>query len=404
MRILHVIDSLDPRIGGPQAVALRLSAAQAATGDAVGILTHRLDADAASRVANSKSFIPEISLVEVIALDRPTSFLGRVMSRSIEQWIRDYGGEWDVLHIHNIWDPPVRAAAAAARASAIPYVIVPHASLDPWGMKQSLMKSAKKKIALALQMRSLIDSATFLHALNDEEVRGISMLKFTSPTEVVANGVFASEFDNLPMKGTFRTAFPAIRDRPFVLFLSRLHFKKGLDYLVDSFELATKRVNDLQLVVAGPDDGGLADLKNDVSMRGLGDRVHITGPLYGKMKYAALVDAQTFCLPSRMEGFSIAILEALACGCPVVISRQCNFPEVATNDAGVVTELDPMEISNRLAELACDPDRRSRLIANGSRMVRNQFTWPAIARKVRDLYLNYGVVDRPKMREGSHDY
>jgi glycosyltransferase involved in cell wall biosynthesis len=396
MRILHLIDSLDPRLGGPQAVALRLAAAQASNGDTSAILTHRPNADASGRIEVSMRSIPGMGLVPLIEVDRPTSLLGRVMSTAIERWIKRRGGDWDVIHIHNIWDPPVRAGAAAARAAGIPYVIVPHASLDPWGMKQSFAKAAKKQLALALQMRSLIDSATFLHALNDEEVRGISLMGFRSPQEVVANGIFASEFESLPAKGVFRAAHPTIGDRPFVLFLSRLHFKKGLDYLVESFARAAARVEDLQLVVAGPDDGGLAAMRGDVLERGLSSRVHITGPLYGELKHAALVDADMFCLPSRMEGFSIAILEALACGCPVVISRQCNFPEVAANDAGIVTELDSAEIGDQLATLAIDPAIRARLAVNGRRLVHEQFTWPAIARKMRNAYLQYGVADRPR--------
>jgi glycosyltransferase involved in cell wall biosynthesis len=395
MRILHLIDSLDPRLGGPQAVALRLAAAQTGNGDATAILTHRADSAVAARIAVSMRSIPGMSQVPVIEVDRPSNLFGRVMSTAVKGWINEHGRDWDVIHIHNIWDPPVRAGAAAARTAGIPYVIVPHASLDPWGMRQSFAKAAKKRLALALQMRSLIDSATFLHALNDEEVRGISLMGFRSPQEVVANGIFASEFEGLPIRGSFRAAFPKVGDRPFVLFLSRLHFKKGLDYLVESFARAAARVGDLQLVVAGPDAGGLAAMERDVQARGLGERVHVTGPLYGESKLAALVDAEMFCLPSRMEGFSIAILEALACGCPVVISRQCNFPEVAANEAGIVTELDPAEISDRIASLAEDPGLRARLAANGRRMVHEQFTWPVIAKKMRDAYLQHGVPNRP---------
>jgi glycosyltransferase involved in cell wall biosynthesis len=395
MRILHLIDSLDPRLGGPQAVALRLAAAQSSNGDASAIITHRPDSEAATRIELSMRAIPGMSKIPVIQVDRPSSLLGSLMSITVGRWIKEHGRDWDVIHIHNVWDPPVRAGSVAALAAGIPYVITPHASLDPWAMRQTFAKIAKKRVALALQMRSLIDSATFLHALNDEEVRGISLEGFRSPTEVVANGIFASEFESLPAKGSFRAAFPKIGDRPFVLFLSRLHFKKGLDYLVDSFARAAARVGDLQLVVAGPDDGGRAAMQRDVQARGLDDRVHVTGPLYGESKLAALVDAEVFCLPSRMEGFSIAILEALACECPVVISRQCNFPEVAANDAGIVTALDSTEISEGIVSLAEDPLLRARLVARGRRMVHERFTWPVIARKMRDAYLRHGVSDRP---------
>ena len=267
MRILHLIDSLDPRLGGPQAVALRLAAAQASNGDSSAILTYRPDSEAAGPIAVSMRSIPGMVLVQMIEVGRPASLFGRVMSSAVEGWIRQHGRDWDVIHIHNIWDPAVRAGSAAARAAGIPYVIVPHASLDPWGMKQSFAKAAKKKVALALQMRSLIDSATFLHALNDEEERGISLMGFRSPQEVVPNGIFASEFEGLPAKGAFRAAFPSVGNRPFVLFLSRLHFKKGLDYLVESFAHASARVGDLQLVVAGPDHGGRSSMEKDVQER-----------------------------------------------------------------------------------------------------------------------------------------
>jgi glycosyltransferase involved in cell wall biosynthesis len=115
-------------------------------------------------------------------------------------------------------------------------------------------------------------------------------------------------------------------------------------------------------------------------------RVHIVGSLFGADKYAAMVDAECFCLPSRQEGFSAAIIEALACGTPVVISEGCHFPEVAEAGAGAVVELDTATVAAAIDRVISDAELRRRQRIAARRLVQERYTWPAVAQQTVDLY------------------
>ncbi|MCA9300139.1 MAG: glycosyltransferase, partial [Phycisphaerales bacterium] len=269
-----------------------------------------------------------------------------------------------------------------ARGAGVPYVIRPAGMLDPWCLAQ---KAWKKRLALALGYRSMLDHASFIHALNEDEKRLIEPLGFRCPVRVISNGIFASEVADLPMAGTFRAAHDL---GPFVLFLSRLHFKKGLDLLAEAWaQVETDHV----LVVAGPDEGAQADFEARVDRLGIRDRVRMVGPLYGRDKFAALVDATCFCLPSRQEGFSLAITEALATGTPCVITEGCHFPEVQEAGAGVVCPLDAGAVGAALSEVLADATWRASMGEAARDLVLSRYTWPTIAARLDECYRASGA-------------
>jgi glycosyltransferase involved in cell wall biosynthesis len=127
------------------------------------------------------------------------------------------------------------------------------------------------------------------------------------------------------------------------------------------------------LVVAGPNDGARADFCQRIA--GLDDRAHLVGSLHGRDKWAALRDAALFCLPSRQEGFSVAILEALASRTPVVISEACHFPEVAEAGAGEIVPLSADSVAGAVARILADPSARGRMGDAGRTLVEKRFTW-----------------------------
>ncbi len=384
MRILHVISSLDPKLGGPPAVAARLAAAQAALGHDVSVLcysAYRPD-QSHDRALAAISGVPHVGRVRVTALP-PATGIERAVARSAAVAARGAVGNVDVMHLHGVWEPMLARVASAARRRGVPYVVRPAGMLDIWSMRQ---RALKKKFAMALVYRRMLNSALFVHALNQDEAANIGPLKLTMPVRVIPNGVFLEELEPLPAKGSFYENHPALAGRPFVLFLSRLHFKKGLDYLAEAFAMAAARVPDLQLVVAGPDDGYRAQFEQLVLQRSIAERTHVIGPLYGRDKLAALVDAACFCLPSRQEGFSVAITEALACGLPVVVSRESHFPEVTESGAGIETGLDGREVGAALLRVLSDPALRLRMSAAGAALVRERFTWPRIAARCVEAY------------------
>lgn len=390
MNILHVIVSLDPQHGGPPAVANRLAAAQASLGHRVGILSYA-DPAASERVAKSVAPVPGFGSVERHDILPEGGGLATIRAPRLRAWLAGNLKGWDYLHMHGVWNPMLPIAAGAARKLGIPYAVVPHGMLDPWCLTgQGFAKGLKKKIALAIAYRGMLERANFLHVLNADEGRLMKPLGLRSPTVVIPNGVFMSEISPLPAAGGFRAKHPELGSDPYILFLSRLHFKKGLDYLADAFASILPKHPGLRLVIAGPDDGMVAPLKEQVARLGVADRVHFVGSVYGPDKLASFVDCEVFCLPSRQEGFSMAITEALACRKPVVISDQCHFPEVAETRSGYVTPVGAEPTAVALdAALSLAPAEAAAMGERGYELVTGQFTWPRIAERTVEAYIRH---------------
>jgi glycosyltransferase involved in cell wall biosynthesis len=381
MKIAHVVVSLDPAAGGPPIVAARLAAAQARLGHDVRLISYR-QPQATDRI---EKMIAAAAGGELLKRDDlpPPSKLERIFAAQARHDLPQRFEGFDVIHLHGVWDPILKAAADAARTRGIRYVVAPHGMLDPWSLSQSRLK---KRIALTLGYRAMLNGAAFLHLLNHDEADLIRPLGLTAQNVVIPNGIDPEEFADLPQAGAFRAVHPELRDDPYILFLSRLHYKKGLDHLAQSFAILARQQPVVRLVVAGPDDGARATFEDDIRASGLTDRVHIVGPLYGRDKYAAFRDAACFCLPSRQEGFSIAILESLACGTPVVISDACHFPEVAERGAGEVVTLDSTNIAKALQTVVSNNGTRERMSAAARAMVQHEYTWPAIAQQTITAY------------------
>jgi glycosyltransferase involved in cell wall biosynthesis len=381
MQILHVLQTLDPNYGGPPMVASRLAAAQAALGHRVSVLSY-VAPSRADAVARATSATPNIAAVERIDLD-PERGLAAIRARAARGRLARLTADANVVHIHGVWEPIVKAAADAARRNGTPYVIRPFGTLDPWCLAQ---KKWKKKVALALGYRRMLRDATCIHALNADEARFVEDLRLGTPIRVIPNGIFPEEFSALPERGSFYAEHPELEGAPYVLFLSRIHYKKGVDYLASAFSQLARKDPRIRLVVAGPDEGARESFEADVKAAGLSHRVHLTGPLLGRAKLAAFVDATCFCLPSRQEGFSVAITEALACGTPVVITEPCHFPEVAEAGAGEVVPLDADSVAAALTRVLENEGLRARMSAAGRSLVRERFTWPVIAKQTIEMY------------------
>ena len=381
MRVIHVIQWLDPARGGPPIVATSLAAAQAHLGEWIGIVSYNVNGRSEPDPIPS-GYVPHSELIHLSQLPRPGS-IERLTAGRAGRHLNGLITKGDVLHLHGVWDPLVRGAADVAKRRGIPYVITPHGMLDPWSLQQ---RKWKKKLALLVTYRRMLNGAAFLQALNADEARLIKPLKLTCPVKIVPNGVFMDELEPLPPAGSFYREFPQLESRPYILFMSRLHYKKGLDLLADAFASIATRFGELQLVVAGPDDGAEGDFERRVAAHGLSHRVHLTGPIYGPRKLAALRDCTLFCLPSRQEGFSMAITEALGCGAPVVITETCHFPEVAEAGAGEVVKTDSAAVAGSMGRLLEDEPMRRRMGDAGRELVKSRFTWPKIAGRTMEAY------------------
>ncbi|MGX2039606.1 glycosyltransferase [Methylocaldum sp. MU1018] len=382
MRILHVIHSLDLDSGGPPVVATRLAAEQARCGHQVGIVATE---PARGRIETLRERIPGFDRVGLFGCPNLPlkEFAGWGPGAALLKKLLDRQA---FVHLHGVWDPLIKSAAQVVLGLGGAYGIAPHGMLDPWCLGQ---KRLKKAIALRLGIGDVLNRAAFVHVLTENEGRQVGKIVRDVRLATIPNGVDPDEMDHRETPD-IREILPTLRGHRYILFLGRLHRKKGLDLLVSAFRRLAERHDAVDLVIAGPDFGERAGIERMIGELRLKERVHLPGPLYGSRKLAVLKNAECFCLPSRSEGFSVAVIEALACRVPAVISEQCYFPEVASAGAGIVVPLDGGALADGLAALLSDAEKRRSAGSAGRRLVERCYTWPAAADKAVDAYRRFG--------------
>jgi glycosyltransferase involved in cell wall biosynthesis len=372
---------LDPRLGGPASMLISLTGAQARLGHDVHILTSH-EGDNEQRLRQAGALVPGFGLVKIHYLP-PLTRTESLLGRRAGAWVREHISSYDAVHTHGVWESISSAAGAVAKAAGKPYFVTPHGMLDAWALAR---KAWKKRLALALGKRGFVRGAAAMHVLSIHERDCVLAGRFHHQPVIIPNGVFLEQVDPLPAPGTFRRARPELGDDPFIFFLARLHPGKGLDLLTDAFATLLPSMPSLRLVIAGPDSGALAALQAQIARLGVSERVHLIGPIWDQGKFAALVDCAAFALPSQHEAFSMSIAEALACGAPVVITRECHLPEVQEVGAGMVTERTVPAITDALARVLRDPRARQTMGPAGRRLIEERFTWPRIAQRTVDMY------------------
>jgi glycosyltransferase involved in cell wall biosynthesis len=277
-----------------------------------------------------------------------------------------------------------RAAGNACRRHGVPYIVRPHGTLDPYIRKRH--RARKYLLEFWFQNR-ILRGAAALHYTAEDEQRLAAPYAHNPRGFVVPNGIDLDEFSDLPPKGAFRARHPEIGGRPIILFLGRLNFKKGLDLLAPAFGRVLNAGQDAHLVIAGGDEGMAEDTRRRLAEAGALERTTFTGLIAGEERLAALADASVFALPSYSENFGIAVVEAMACGLPVVISDQVNiWREVAAADAGLVSGCDARAVADNLVSVLSDPARAEAMGRNGRALARDRYSWDGIAPSLEKAY------------------
>ncbi len=376
MRVLHAIPTLDPRAGGPPIALRGLAAAQAETGLEVTVVSGR-------RADGDVSLADELTRlgvhVRLIGPVRGPTQWHPDLRRAMDEAVRSA----EIVHIHALWEETQHQAAKAARRRSKPYIFRPCGMLDPWSLAQSRWR---KRIYLALRLRRDLNGAVALHYTSDEERDLTAPLRLSPPAIVEPNGLDLSEFETLPDPGSFRARFERLGDRRFVLFLSRVHPKKGLDLLVPAF--AAAELGDTMLVIAGPDSDGYAErVRAMAAEHGVADRVLFTGMLHGRQRIEAMVDADLFALPSYQENFGIVVAEALATETPVLISDQVNiYREIVEAGVGGVVPTQVEPLTEALRQWMGDAERRAAAGRRARPFVWERYDWSRIARRWVEHY------------------
>jgi len=239
---------------------------------------------------------------------------------------------------------------------------------------------------MAWRLRKNLDGADAMHFTSNLERDLVRKLRLRAPAIVEPNGVDLMEFQTLPPRGQFRNIHPELAGKPMLLFLSRLHYKKGLDLLVPA--LARARTRDAMLVIAGPDnDGYRAKVESMAREHGVLGRLLFPGMLYGQDRIAALADADLFVLPSYQENFGIAVVEALAAGTPVLISDQVNiFKEIFDAGVGGVVPTRVDALADELTRWMNDDALRATAAARTRAFVWARYNWQGIAQHWQECY------------------
>ncbi|HPC93812.1 MAG TPA: glycosyltransferase [Sedimentisphaerales bacterium] len=291
-----------------------------------------------------------------------------------------------LIHACGLWMYPTHAAAGACRRKGAPLVVSPHGMLDPWALRNS---GWKKKLAGRLYEKRNLRSAACIHALCESEYESIRAYGLTNPVAIIPNGIDLPQAGpKLPPPWSDRIA----SGRRVMLFLGRIHPKKGLPNLIGAWGRLKAQnatvADESALVVAGWDQGGHEDeLKKMVSAKGLDRDVLFLGPAFDDAKRACLQNADAFILPSFSEGLPMSVLEAWSYGLPVVMTGQCNLPEGFAADAAVEVRPEVDSIADGLERLLAMPDAdRRHMGSNGRDLVASQFTWSKIAAQMIEVY------------------
>ena len=307
--------------------------------------------------------------------------------RALPARIRVLAEQHDVVIIEGLWQYHALATWRALRCTEIPYFIYSHGMLDPWFKRTYPLKHLKKWVYWPwADYRVLRDAQAVLFTTEQERrLARESFWLYEANEGVVGYGTSAPPADAERQRQAFLQLFPQLQGQRMLLFLSRIHPKKGLDLLIEAFAVVAPSDPRLQLMIAGPDQvGWQASLQQRAAALGIADRITWPGMLTGELKWGAFRCAELFCLPSHQENFGIVVAEALACGLPVSIAQPVNISaEVAAAGAGFVHADTVAGTTEALRQwLAVPPDEKKQMGIRGSKLFYEQFDFSSIAKNL----------------------
>jgi glycosyltransferase involved in cell wall biosynthesis len=363
-----VIPSVDERSGGPATAIVPMCRALMQQGVEVLLLstTAGLPAEVTHGDVRDHKGVPAIFFQAQLG----ESFK---YSRPLSSWLRSNIQNFNLAHIHAVFNHSSVAAAHICQKAGVPYVVRPLGTLDPWSMTQ---KSLRKRLFWQISGRGIMDNAAAVHYTSEAEKLSTESSLGLNHGRVIPLGV----------ETAVSNSNGKLADDPYVLVLSRLHPKKGLDVLIDAFLslVQTPQFAEWRLVLAG--DGPVEYVSMLKAKAGASERIRFTGWLDGEEKNAVLSGASLLVLPSHQENFGLCVMEALAHSVPVLVSPDVNLAaEIAAANAGWIAAIDKTALKGKLAEALLDREQLRRRGRAGLQLAR-KYSWENSARELADLY------------------
>ena len=393
MKVLHVIPSVAPVRGGPSHAILAMVKA---------LRSHGIDAEIATTNDNGSDLL-DVPLQQRIEYEQvpvwffprfsPAFFSGTAqrVSASIREfafssqltaWLWQHVPAYDLLHVHAIFSYSSTTAMAIARKRGIPYIIRPLGQLCEWSLQQS---TRKKQIYLTLIERANLNHSQALQFTSQQEQQEVSKLRLKSPSFILPHGLSIPA--PLPdARYKLRQLLKVPASEPVILFMSRLHPKKGLDYLIPALGKLAHQRNTFVLAGSGSTDYE-AEIDKLLISAGISDRTYRSGFVADEMKDIFLQGADIFALTSHSENFGVAVLEALAVGLPVLVTPGVALASVVEQyQLGYVVDLDVAAIASTLQHFLNYPQAAKEMGDRARCLILENYTWDQIASNLIEVY------------------
>jgi glycosyltransferase involved in cell wall biosynthesis len=378
VRVLHVSPYFPPAVpyGGPPASVLGLCQGLQRAGVDVEVVTTTANGDSPLPASPPGGDRYDGVSVRYVAASFPRRFFGARVRAPLTAAL----SRADVCHIHGVWNVPEWWASYLARARTLPYVVSPRGMLQPQAVRQGRWRKA---VAYRLLERRNLRGAALLHATSDQEAAALRDLQLGVPISVVPNGVDLDAAERAPRGYRRRLAIP--EDAFVVLYLGRMHRIKRLDLLAEAFDDLRSTTSSAHLVLAGHDEHRLLpDLTRRLSAHA--PFVHTLDAVGGQDKWALLRDADVTVQCSDSESFGMTVVESLAAGVPVVVTRTCPWSEIEARGCGCWVDQSAPAIAAALRMLARDPAQRRQMGERAASFARERYGWDAIAPVMSRLY------------------
>ena len=379
MHIVHAISTLDLSHGGPVRAIIDLSAALAQLGHRVTVLTIN-DKDA------PEDWKHEDGNPRVILLERGDR-RGHYLSAKGKSRVASVFSEADVTHFHGIWWPCNTQFAGIARRLGKPYVISCRGMLDVWSMNQ---RKLKKLIYLRFARGTwMLNNATVIHCTAQGELEQSKRWFPKARGVVIPNLLNLEPFETMPGPELAHRAFPHFNQgEPVLLFLSRIHYKKGVEHLIRAVRLLVNDGTPHRLLIAGDGDKDYeARLRSLTTELGLDDRVAFLGLVVGELKISLFEAADVFVLPTSQENFGFVNYEALAAGTPLVTTKGVDtWPELQSEAGAVICDQRAEAIAGEVRKLTADPEALRKLGQHGREWIFSEMRPETISKNFETMY------------------
>ena len=360
MKILSFVSSLDLSSGGPSRSVPMLAKGLAELGVDITLMTIRSE--------NMNTHALEGTTVKLKVLE-PT-FSRKEIARYLED------ERFELIQIQSMWEMPYHKVILEARKQNIPYIVTPRGMLEPWSLSQ---KKWKKKLAWWLYQRNDVQKSACVFTTAKMEAEHVSNLGITTCKAVIPNGI---ETDAYPCK----TSVEGVKKQ--VLFLSRVHVKKGIELLFEAWKRLHSDYEDWQLLVIGNGEAEyIHSLENRVESLGLKDSIKILPPVFGEAKIKVYQESALFYLPSFSENFGMVIAEAMSCGTPVITTTNCPWEILNETDTGWCVDLSVENLEHALREaMGMDANALYDMGQRASKFIFDNFDYRSVTRKTLRLY------------------